>query len=647
MANDVEVVVLTKIETDTSQAVKASEDLEKQQEKTADATDELTTSTEDYNGALDSLLGSMGILPASMQKGLKGATSLTKGFKGLRAAIIATGIGALIVALGALFTWFNRTEEGANKLSVIMAYIGQIVDVLLDSFANLGEGIFKAFEDPKAAIAGLWEAIKTNLVNRVKGIIDLFGGLGRAIQAALSFDWDTMKEELKDVGTALIQINTGLDAEQQAAAIDKLTGKWKEMSASIREAGELQIRANDLEREQIKNITEEAELRVKISENRLKANQAELGITEQLKASNAALADTEKLFDKRIELQEEEVAILKERQALGHNTIQDNREMAQAEAALIELAKQRDDQLRSITTKNATLRNAVQKEHEEEAERIVQEWEAIEERHERSLEQIEELKLAERERLASETEDFRTKEQLLIEIENERLAKQLENRELLSSEVEALEIAHDNKLNKIRDDSAKSQIKLDNDVAANKVAQEQQAVVLITQMIGQMNAENKAAAVTNVLISTAVALIAAWRQGSMAIALLSTAAIGITSISSLNEISKASRGAMIGGKSHAFGGTLIEGERGEAIVNKTTMSDPYLASLVSAANVAGGGIPLAQDGMLIGQAQNASAITTMSRDIQRALAQMPPVMILEDFHAINNRVAIRENIGTF
>ncbi len=217
---------------------------------------------------------------------------------------------------------------------------------------------------------------------------------------------------------------------------------------------------------------------------------------------------------------------------------------------------------------------------------------------------------------------------------------------MLSSEVEALELAHQNKLNKIRDDAATTAIKIDDEVAANKVAQEEQAVTMIAQLIGQIAGENKAAAITSVLISTAVALIKAFELGPI-LGALSAIGIGIVSVSSLNEIQKANRGAMIGGKSHAFGGTLIEGERGEAIVNKKTMSDPYLASVVSAANVAGGGIPLAANGMLVGQAQAQSAISTMSRDVQRVLSQNPPIMILEDFHAVNNRVAIREDIGTF
>ena len=75
-----------------------------------------------------------------------------KSFKSLRVAIIASGVGALVLAVVALGQAFTRSEEGQNKFAKIMAVIGSVTDNLLDLLADLGESIISVFEDPKQAL---------------------------------------------------------------------------------------------------------------------------------------------------------------------------------------------------------------------------------------------------------------------------------------------------------------------------------------------------------------------------------------------------------------------------------------------------------------------------------------------------------------
>ena len=44
-----------------------------------------------------------------------GTVKATKGMKRLKAAIASTGIGALVIALGALVTYFTKSEEGQRN----------------------------------------------------------------------------------------------------------------------------------------------------------------------------------------------------------------------------------------------------------------------------------------------------------------------------------------------------------------------------------------------------------------------------------------------------------------------------------------------------------------------------------------------------
>ncbi|HSH24214.1 MAG TPA: hypothetical protein VLA13_01550, partial [Massilibacterium sp.] len=64
-------------------------------------------------------------------------------------------------------------------------------------------------------------------------------------------------------------------------------------------------------------------------------------------------------------------------------------------------------------------------------------------------------------------------------------------------------------------------------------------------------------------------------------------------------------GTLLKGRSHKQGGIPIEAEGGEAIINKKSTS--MFPGLLSAINVAGGGIPLAARGAVVGNVASRSA----------------------------------------
>ena len=115
-----------------------------------------------------------------MKAGIKGATA---GFKGLRGAIAATGIGALLIAITALVSYFKNSEEGSRKLAIAMEALGIITGKIMDFFSNLGQMIFWAFTNPKEALMNFVDLIKENLINRFEGLLELIPQLGKAINA--------------------------------------------------------------------------------------------------------------------------------------------------------------------------------------------------------------------------------------------------------------------------------------------------------------------------------------------------------------------------------------------------------------------------------------------------------------------------------
>ncbi len=113
---------------------------------TAGITAEALTAAElEATGAANALAVSQGGL-AIAQKAVTVATGFgTIAMQVFKAALIATGIGALVVVLGSLVAYFTSTREGAAKIKVVMAEVGAVITVLKDRFSTLGEGMWKLF----------------------------------------------------------------------------------------------------------------------------------------------------------------------------------------------------------------------------------------------------------------------------------------------------------------------------------------------------------------------------------------------------------------------------------------------------------------------------------------------------------------------
>lgn len=93
---------------------------------------------------------------------------------------------------------------------------------------------------------------------------------------------------------------------------------------------------------------------------------------------------------------------------------------------------------------------------------------------------------------------------------------------------------------------------------------------------------------------------------------------------------KAARGKYIQGNSHAQGGTMIEAEGGEVIINKASTAQ-YLP-LLSAINVAGGGVPFGNftDGGFAMRNDRGSVLDTTT--LERAIKDMQIVVSVEDIN---------------
>ena len=301
----------------------------------------------------------MGVSLNGVKRGFASAAVTAKGmFGSIKAGLISTGIGAFLVLVGSLIAYFKSTKDGAEKLERALAGFGAVVSVITDRLSSFGKVIVGAFEDPQQAIKDLWEAIKTNMLNRMTGIIDSWKALGKVIMSAINLDWDGVTEGAKEYGESIVQIATG---------VDDLTGK---MAAGFKELGD-EIEKDVAAAMKLKGLTqqlkdEEREFNKVRAQTRQEIQKARLDALDESKTAEERLAALQtanelelKTTEDVLEMQRRKIQIQKETMALSENMAEDLDELANLEVGLIDLQTQSFQTQKRLATEMETLTNEI------------------------------------------------------------------------------------------------------------------------------------------------------------------------------------------------------------------------------------------------------------------------------------------------
>tara|TARA_R110002050_G_scaffold261081_1_gene401012 strand:- start:118 stop:2028 length:1911 start_codon:yes stop_codon:yes gene_type:complete len=282
---------------------------------------------------------------------------VVKSFKSLRVAIIASGIGALVLAVVALGQAFTRSEAGQNKFAKLMGVIGSIINNLLDVLADLGEALIKAFEDPQQAIKDFGNLIKENISNRLEGLAELIPALGRAIKLLFSGEF---KEAGKVAANATGKVVLGVEnvVEKTQAAINKTKEFVKELEEEARIAAKIADDRAEADKIERKNTVERAKADREIADLRFKAEQRDkFSVTERIKFLEEASALEEEITNQEIEAARLRFEAKKLENSLSKSTKEDLDEQAQLEAQLIGLNTSKLRLQKRLQTSLTTFRN--------------------------------------------------------------------------------------------------------------------------------------------------------------------------------------------------------------------------------------------------------------------------------------------------
>ena len=323
--------------------------------KAEDSQEGLNDSIESGTGALDNMTG--GAIGAF--KGIVGGVKkAVMGMRTLKGAMMATGIGAIVVLVASLMMYFTKTKKGAEVLQVAMAGLGAVFGVMTDVLSSIGETMVWAFSSPQEAIQAISDKMEalggwfSDLGNYLREVFLFsmlkikrsFYSLAAASKEFLGMDASSMRAEIRSIDA---QLNESV--ERMEVASDKVTAPLKDawdnvvegvtnfietVVTAVKSATALEKRAVALADAQRELSVEFAQTRAKMVELKKTSEDVNKTIEERIKATEEAGALEQALADKSLALAQEAVNIKREQNNITESTAEDLQALADLEIAL-------------------------------------------------------------------------------------------------------------------------------------------------------------------------------------------------------------------------------------------------------------------------------------------------------------------------
>jgi hypothetical protein len=199
--------------------------------------------------------GDITALPAFFRAATNSAKGFAGGLKAVKAALVATGIGAILVALGtavaSLTQYFKNTEEGQIVFKKIMNNIKAYTEPVLQMFGRFGKALVELFrgefqsawETAKGAVEGVGDQIKENTKN--------VGELNAAEEKLIKFQRENLLRnkqlefEIAEARRKAVD-EENYSAAERANAINEAIAKQKELAANKQEELNLETRIAEI-----------------------------------------------------------------------------------------------------------------------------------------------------------------------------------------------------------------------------------------------------------------------------------------------------------------------------------------------------------------------------------------------------------------
>jgi hypothetical protein len=293
--------------------------------KTGGATDDIASLREE----LEKVKEAQGKLTDQMKTGFdaagKGAKGASKGMKSFGKTILGVlkSLGLVWVAM-ALFTFMKdilmKNQKLMDALSTATIALEVVINKLFEAVEPLGGVMSDAFDKPQDSINSLWEMIQQNLLNRLDGFVNSWMAVGDVIKGVFDLDWDAVVKGAEDYGTALVQMSTGLDAEQQKAFVEGVKDFVVEVAdATVKAVAQAdaitklrnEVKLLDVEQQRMQLTSQkDAEIQRQIRDDISRTLADRIAANDELKkVLDKQIAAEQIAVDKKIELAEAELAL--------------------------------------------------------------------------------------------------------------------------------------------------------------------------------------------------------------------------------------------------------------------------------------------------------------------------------------------------
>ena len=199
----------------------------------------------------------------------KSTSGCTKALKLFKVAIVSTGIGALLVALGSLVAYFTKTQKGVELANKIMASLGATIDVLIDRAAKLGSALVNLFSG--------------NFKQAGEDANAVLSGVGKEIVEETKLAWE-LADVLNEIDKREVMLSMSRAANR--AEIEKLKKAADDQTLSTQERIKAAEKAAEIEKKDLELQTELAEARLANTLGFTEMNGEVRKLMEQIKAGD-------------------------------------------------------------------------------------------------------------------------------------------------------------------------------------------------------------------------------------------------------------------------------------------------------------------------------------------------------------------------
>lgn len=214
----------------------------------------------------------LGGLSTGIMSGVNSFKAMVPAITSVKAAFIATGIGAIVIGLAtafaALVSWMKRTDEGGDSMRKVFDMVKAVINTILDKLAKLGSAIVKLFkgdfkgaaEDAKAAFTGWGDSINDNIkkakeLNDIQDKLEDYNETAALKKAEIEVKISELARKTRD--------EESYSAQQRLTFVKQLREMYGELYRINKEGHDLEL--DELKKEQSTHANNQ-EIRQKINE---------------------------------------------------------------------------------------------------------------------------------------------------------------------------------------------------------------------------------------------------------------------------------------------------------------------------------------------------------------------------------------------